>query len=193
MWCLDWRTLYELVNAGCRLASVFTLADTVAERSGSGLGGGFNKRLSLSYETNNLYSRAGRRRRDALPPRLHHARRRGTATRHRGDRKAEGAALRPLGVVGAPGGSTVASREEDPGETHQAADDVAVALRRHPDVGLVSCAPGIAATARMGLANLKAQHQIGPVLIHNGLWRNGGHRNYPHNALVGHKRSRTPD
>ena len=60
--------------------------------------------------------------------------------------------------------------------------------RRHPDVGLVSCAPGIAATARMGLANLKAQHQIGPVLIHNGLWRNGGHRNYPHNAL---KRSRT--
>ena len=52
----------------------------------------------------------------------------------------------------------------------------------------MSCAPGIAATARMGLANLKAQHQIGPVLIHNGLWRNGGHRNYPHNAL---KRSRT--
>ena len=27
-------------------------------------------------------------------------------------------------AVGAPGGGTVASREEDPGETHQAADDV---------------------------------------------------------------------
>ena len=72
------------------------------------------------------------------------------------------------------------------GEDDRVRRRLAVALRRHPDVGLVSCAPGIAATARMGLANLKAQHQIGPVLIHNGLWRNGGHRNYPHNALVGH-------
>ena len=79
------------------------------------------------------------------------------------------------------------------GEDDRVRHRLAVALRRHPDVGLVSCAPSIAATARMGLANLKAQHQIGPVLIHSGLWRNGGHRNYPRNALVGHKRSRTPD
>ena len=60
------------------------------------------------------------------------------------------------------------------GEGDRVRRRLAVALRRHPDVGLVSCAPGIAATARMGLANLKAQHQIGPVLIHSGLWRNGG-------------------
>ena len=81
-------------------------------------------RVSPRIDINNLYSRAGRRR-HALPPRLHHASGRGTATRHRGDRKAEGgAALRPLGAAGAPGGGAVAAREEDPGEAHQAADDV---------------------------------------------------------------------
>ena len=45
------------------------------------------------------------------------------------------------------------------GEGDRVRRRLAVALTRHPDVGLVSCAPGIASTARMGLANLKAQHQ----------------------------------